>query len=205
MPRGRYQQKQWDARHAAIFEALEQLSGERGFSNVTMDDLADRVGISKATLYQHFESKDAMLVELMARHEDAFIATLDAIADQPPVEQLKHIMRTIYQGHITPLRGLVSLGEDEALPVFRSNPHLIARHDQIIAGLGRIIRQGQADGSIALDLDAHTMILAMLALSRVAPDRYQTPALREDRLPHEAQIDQMILLFERAIRSSVPD
>ncbi|MCZ7679417.1 MAG: TetR/AcrR family transcriptional regulator [Sandaracinaceae bacterium] len=84
MPRGRYQQKQWDARHAAILEALEQLSDQRGFSNVTMDDLADQIGISKATLYQHFESKDAMLVELMASHEDAFIALLDAMGISRP-------------------------------------------------------------------------------------------------------------------------
>ncbi len=83
MPRGRYQQQQWEARRSAILHALEQLSGERGFSNVTMDDLADRVGISKATLYQHFESKEAMLVELMASHEDAFIASLEAMAGQP--------------------------------------------------------------------------------------------------------------------------
>ena len=200
MPRGRYQQQQWEARRSAILHALEQLSGERGFSNVTMDDLADRVGISKATLYQHFESKEAMLVELMASHEDAFIASLEAMAGQPPVAQLKHIMRTIYQGHITPLRGLVSLGEDEALPVFRSNPRLIERHDQIIAGLTRIIHQGQADGSIAPDLDAHTIILAMLALSRLTPGQYQTPAIRQHALPEDAQIEQMLVLFERAIR-----
>ncbi|MCZ7679416.1 MAG: hypothetical protein M5U28_11895 [Sandaracinaceae bacterium] len=99
----------------------------------------------------------------------------------------------------------MSLGEDEALPVFRSNPHLIARHDQIIAGLATIIRQGQADSSIAPDLDAHTVILAMLALSQVAPGRYQTPAIQEHLLPHDAQIDQMLLLFERAIRPAGPD
>ncbi len=205
LPRGRYQQKQWDARHAAILEALDQLSGERGFANVTMDDLADRVGISKATLYQHFESKDAMLAELMLGHEDAFLASLDAIAEQPPVEQLKHIMRTIYHGHITPLRGLVSLGEGEALPVFRSSPQLMARHDQIIARLARIIREGQADSSIAPDLDVHTIVLAMLALSRVTLGQYQMPAIQEHLSPQEVQIDQMLLLFERAIRPARPD
>ena len=57
MPRGRYQQKQWDQREDVILAALETLSAARGFSQVTMDDLADAVGISKATLYQHFEKE----------------------------------------------------------------------------------------------------------------------------------------------------
>lgn len=34
-----------------------------GFKSVTMDDLADALGISKKTLYQHFENKEAIVRE----------------------------------------------------------------------------------------------------------------------------------------------
>ena len=81
----------------------------------------------------------------------------------------------------------------------------MARHDQIIARLARIIREGQADGSIAPDLDVHTIVLAMLALSRVTLGQYQMPAIQEHLSPQEVQIDQMLLLFERAIRPARPD
>ena len=77
MPRGRYQQQQWETRETAILDALETLATERGFAQVTMDDLADAVGISKATLYQHFDSKDMMLVSVMARHTQQFIDWLE--------------------------------------------------------------------------------------------------------------------------------
>ena len=37
-----------------------------GFRSVTMDDLADELGISKKTLYAHFPSKIALLEAVLA-------------------------------------------------------------------------------------------------------------------------------------------
>ena len=200
MPRGRYQQKQWDARQAAILAALEMLSAQRGFANVTMDDLADEVGISKATLYQHFKSKDDLLVHLMAQQEDQFIASIDNTAGQPPVGRLLATLRTLMEGHITPLRGLVSIGSEAITPVFRNNAQLVERHDQIVAMLTDIIRDGQDDGSIAPDLAPHVIISAMLALSNVSMGDYEPPECNRQLQTREGYNEQMLTLFERSIR-----
>jgi AcrR family transcriptional regulator len=200
MPRGRYQQKQWEDRQAAILDALERLATERGFAAVTMDDVADAVGISKATLYQHFESKDAMLVELMAQHEDQFIAWVEQTAGQSPVERLLHMMRHLMEGHISPLRGLVSLGREDVLPIFNRTEALVSRHDQIIALFTGIIQQGQADGSIASDLVPHEIIGAMLALSNISMGEYEPPECNRELNTRTGHADQMLLLFARSLR-----
>jgi TetR/AcrR family transcriptional regulator, regulator of autoinduction and epiphytic fitness len=200
MPRGRYQQKQWDDRQTAILVALEQLSRERGFAAVTMDDVAAAVGISKATLYQHFESKDAMVITLLAQHEERFIAQVETTADQPPVARLLDTMRILMEGHVSPLRGLVSLGRDEILPIFRSNTDLMTRHDQIILLLTGIVPQGQADGSIAPDLAPHTIISAMIALSTVSMGDYEPPECNRGQIAQEGYAGQMLKLFERSLR-----
>lgn len=200
MPRGRYQQKQWETRQHAIVDALEVLSAERGFANVTMDDLAEQVGISKATLYQHFDSKDALLKHLMALHEDRFLAWLEETGSFSPLERLTRIMRYMAEGHIAPLRGLINLGRDEALPVFRRSPDLVARHDQIVCQLADVIRQGQAQGQIAPDLDPTAIISAMLALSNVSMGSLNPPQCNEIIKTREGYIDQMITLFERALQ-----
>jgi TetR/AcrR family transcriptional regulator, regulator of autoinduction and epiphytic fitness len=200
MPRGRYQQKQWEDRQAAILDALERLATERGFAAVTMDDVADAVGISKATLYQHFESKDAMLVELMAQHEDQFIAWVEQTAGQRPVERLLHMMRHLMEGHISPLRGLVSLGREDVLPIFNRTEALVSRHDQIIALFTGIIQQGQADGSIASDLVPHEIIGAMLALSNISMGQYEPPECNRELNARTGHADQMLLLFARSLR-----
>lgn len=198
--RGRYQQLQWEQREEVILEALQTLSAERGFSAVTMDALAEAVGISKATLYQHFDSKDALLAALLAQQIDRFGAWLADAAGRPPVEQLCHAMSALMGGHFTPLRGLVSVGREEALPVFYNSPALVERHEQILTALTAIIHQGQADGSIAPDLDPFVVISAMLALSSVTLGESAGPGYRAALAAHPDYTDQMLALFERALR-----
>lgn len=202
MARGRFQQQQWEQRAEAIIEALERLSAEQGFGAVTMDALAHEVGISKATLYQHFDSKDALLADLMKRHLDRFLAAVESAADLPPVERLRAAMTVLMDGHLTPLQGLVIVGRDEALPVFYNTPALVERHKRAVATLTAIVEQGQAEGSIAPDLDAFAIIVAMLALSGVSVGAGAGMAYSPVSAALPNSTAQMLRFFERAIRSS---
>lgn len=49
-----------------IIEAYAELSLARGFNNFTMQDIADRVGISHRTLYRYFENREAIVEGLEA-------------------------------------------------------------------------------------------------------------------------------------------
>jgi AcrR family transcriptional regulator len=197
LPRGRYQQKQWDQREDAILVALETLAAARGFAQVTMDDLADAVGISKATLYQHFERKDDMLIRVIARHAEEFVEWLNSTTDQPPIERLRQTIRYLMENHTMP--PLFRMGHDEVLPVFNSSPELIAQHDHMLSLLSDIIRQGQAAHEIAADIAPEVVIRAMWALSSVSRQEAESP---ERKLPSlDDYADQLITLFERGIRS----
>ena len=60
----------------AAFDALEDF----GLSRTTVEDVAQRAGLSRQTVYRYFPSKDALIVSLVAREEDQFIAGVrDAI------------------------------------------------------------------------------------------------------------------------------
>ena len=48
-----------------ILETAYRLFYERGFTRISMDAVAARAGITKRTLYNHFESKDALLGEIL--------------------------------------------------------------------------------------------------------------------------------------------
>ena len=198
MPRGRFQQQQWEARQAAILTALETLSAQCGFANVTMDDLAHEVGISKATLYQHFDSKDTMLVDLMATRAQHFIDAVTSTAGQPPLDRLRCAMRHLLGEHITPLRGMIQLGREEVLPVFHQNEALLAQHVRTLDLLADVIVEGQAQGVIAADLAPRTIVGAMWALSNVS---IRTPMSHDPAPPLD--VEQLIILFERGIRPPV--
>jgi TetR/AcrR family transcriptional regulator len=48
-----------------IFDAALQLAGERGITGTTMDDVAERAGVAKGSLYYNFASKDKLFEGLL--------------------------------------------------------------------------------------------------------------------------------------------
>ena len=54
-------QRRWDL----IVEASTALFKERGFAATSMQDISDRVGLQKGSLYYYVESKEALLFEIL--------------------------------------------------------------------------------------------------------------------------------------------
>ena len=56
-----------EERRESILDAANQVFGEHGYEHVRIDDVAAAAGISKALIYEHFESKQDLYSELMNR------------------------------------------------------------------------------------------------------------------------------------------
>jgi TetR/AcrR family transcriptional regulator, cholesterol catabolism regulator len=69
-------EKRAEARRAAA-----QLAAEGGYEAVTMTAVADRIGISRATIYRYFASKDHLLAEVM---EEWTIRINEGLRRKPP-------------------------------------------------------------------------------------------------------------------------
>jgi AcrR family transcriptional regulator len=52
--------------HQKVLDAAIKLVSERGVDATSMDAIAAKSGVSKATIYKHWADKDALLLELMA-------------------------------------------------------------------------------------------------------------------------------------------
>ena len=52
-------------RRAELVEIAADLFAERGFANVTVDDIGAAAGVSGPALYHHFSSKEALLGEML--------------------------------------------------------------------------------------------------------------------------------------------
>ena len=51
--------------HKQVLEAAVQLFSERGIDATSMDAIAELSGVSKATIYKHWQDKDALCLEVM--------------------------------------------------------------------------------------------------------------------------------------------
>ncbi len=61
----RFNQAQTEKR-AEARRVAAKLAAERGYDAVTMTAVADRIGVSRATIYRYFASRDHLLAEIMA-------------------------------------------------------------------------------------------------------------------------------------------
>lgn len=66
------------ARRTQVLELATELFAEHGFHHISMDDIAERVGVSKPVLYRHFPGKLELYLEVVDRCADALIARVAA-------------------------------------------------------------------------------------------------------------------------------
>ncbi|MDF1595507.1 MAG: helix-turn-helix domain containing protein [Acidimicrobiia bacterium] len=75
-----------------ILATAAELFARRGYSTASLQDVADRLGITKAALYYHFDSKDDILLTVLHPYFEAADAFLSAEAVRGPHELLTSYM-----------------------------------------------------------------------------------------------------------------
>ncbi len=81
-------------REEYIFQITEEILSEKGFYDMSMDEVAARVGISKVTLYKHFKSKEDLVFSVFYRDFQQFLQNLDKLimTDLPLQEKIESII-----------------------------------------------------------------------------------------------------------------
>ncbi len=81
-------------RRSELTREAARLFAEKGYHGTSIGDLAEAMGVQKASLYHHIESKAALLWEVARDGSAAFHAALDAIDERlPAVEKLRLALR----------------------------------------------------------------------------------------------------------------
>ncbi|MEW6299569.1 MAG: TetR/AcrR family transcriptional regulator [Thermodesulfobacteriota bacterium] len=88
-----------DIKHAlreeAILQAAAACFGEQGYRATTLEAVAERLGISRVTLYRYCPSKEELLIRVFERSIAIFQRGLKQICSQdiPPAEKLRQVIR----------------------------------------------------------------------------------------------------------------
>lgn len=98
-------------KRAAILDAAKALFPERGYEGTSMDAIAQAAGVSKLTVYSHFQDKDTLFVEAVkAKCEDLLPADLFLKrTTEPWAQQLERIAQAFFR----------LINSDEAISVAR--------------------------------------------------------------------------------------
>ena len=185
----------------ALLDVAEEVVRSRGFDAFSFADLADRIGIRKASVHYHFPTKADLSEHLMQRYAESLAAQrgrIDAVSESGGAR---------FSALIDLYRAAIDGGSSLCLCVALSvapgglSDEVIRQITQfrsvMIDWISGVLRDGQADGSI---MDVHTpeadaaAVLAMLegaqlaarATQSVEPFDAATRLLRDRVVPKPA-------------------
>ncbi|WP_058302927.1 TetR/AcrR family transcriptional regulator [Gorillibacterium timonense] len=87
--------KEAEERRNEILDAADQLFGQKGFDGTSTNDILEKVGIARGTLYYHFKSKEDIMDALIERYNVLLIGAAQEAAADKSISVYERIMRVV--------------------------------------------------------------------------------------------------------------
>ncbi|MEQ2528424.1 TetR/AcrR family transcriptional regulator [Bacillaceae bacterium CLA-AA-H227] len=100
----------------AIKQALIELMSEKGFDNITIQDIADRANVNRGTIYLHYLDKFDLLDKIMEEHINNMHNFCESATEMDFIESTVHCMEYLESNYLFFSTMLVS----EGAPYFRN-------------------------------------------------------------------------------------
>ena len=157
-------------RRDAFLDVVQALIQTKGYEQMSIQDVLDRVEASKGALYHYFDSKEALLDAVVERFADSGLATVAPILDDPDLPALRKLEKFF--------SGIASFKAEQkdlvlaVMEVWLSDGNAVLREKlRRLSGrllrpvLAQVIEQGIAEGVITAGSPAETaQILVYLML-----------------------------------------
>ncbi|WP_214630332.1 TetR/AcrR family transcriptional regulator [Paenibacillus agaridevorans] len=87
--------KEAEERRNEIIDAADELFGQKGFDGTSTNDILEKVGIARGTLYHHFKSKVDIMDALIERYSVRLLGTAQEIATDNSIPVVERIIRVV--------------------------------------------------------------------------------------------------------------
>jgi len=143
-----------------ILDVGRELLVEDGLRAITTNAIAQRVRVSKKTLYQHFENKDSLLEAILVSFMEENLRHWDAILerDESSIARISASLRFI--GEFLPqIQTRVITQVETVAP--RLWPRIDAIRVQRLQKLKTLVAEGQQEGFVRSDIDPDQWLLLL--------------------------------------------
>lgn len=87
--------KKAEERKNEILDAADALFGQKGFDGTSTNDILEKVGIARGTLYHHFKSKEDIMDALIDRYAVRLLDRAQTIALDKRIPVIERIIRVV--------------------------------------------------------------------------------------------------------------
>src|SRR3984957_4852354 len=153
-------------RRRQLLDAALEIFVSRGYHAAAMDEIAERAGVSKPVLYQHFPGKLELYLALLDERVDGLIETVRSALRS--TSENKHRVGATFGAYFEFVGG-----HDEAYRlVFESDlsnePAVRARLDRVQQECADLVSQVVKEDAGISDDEAHLLSIAMVGMAQVS-------------------------------------
>ena len=132
-------------------------------TSASLSATARQAGVGIGTLYRHFPSREALIVELYRHDIQHLIDLAPALAaSRPPLEALR-----LWFGEVARY-GQLKYGAAEIIHAATSDDEY---YEPFVRAIAVLLDHGAADGSLKKGLDPEDVLLQLSVLWRIGPER----------------------------------
>ena len=188
-------EEQHRLKRQALLRTAARTFNEIGFHQTTLDDLAQKLGVSKPALYLYIKSKDDILFECsrVALEQAQEALAMAQTQGTTGLEKVRHFFKSYANIIVQDFGTCLILAGDE--PLTQENRHVLrTARASIDLAVRQIIEEGIADGSIA-PCNPKMVTFTLFGSFNWLAHWYQ----EEGEFQPEAIADQFLSLFESGL------
>lgn len=159
----------------AIYETSMALFLQKGFDNVTVEDITHQIEIAKGTFFNYFPNKESILLYFMRRHLEEVKDQIPGVIKEAKTTQQKlHCLFSILAKMVVTNEPLVKwvLLESLRLRVYKKEKKEVS--GKILQNVVEIIRQGQESGEIKKNMNPEKIAKIMESIFFFSAIRWLT-------------------------------
>jgi AcrR family transcriptional regulator len=165
-------ERQRQEREQMILRAASELLMERGYHDMSLEDIAARVGIAKGTIYLHFARKEDLVIAMIEQGIRAFIKALEDALDSgaTPHDKLQAVIdRSVVNMSTHGLQAFMAMVQNPEI-----HSRMAERQGEMrklwegpVRRLAAVVDQGKALGEF--DATLPTPVVVHLLMSLLTP------------------------------------
>ena len=160
-----FKQRMMLERESLIIETVNHLLATKGYDAMTVDEIADTVGIAKASLYRHFPSKEALgmaaLVDIM--HKALEIINQLNATDQTAIDKLKALTQWAMRLKLAQKMPNLPSENSQLRELLIANDDYTNNLVMLSDSIGEWIEQAQAEGKLQSNLPGLAILYTLYA------------------------------------------
>jgi len=155
------------ARKTEIIAVAAQLFKDKGYSAVTMRDIAQAMDIKASSLYNHIKSKQEILVLIIIEIAEEFTQTINEVvsSDESNIKKIERIIQLHIDITLRDANALACLNNDWMHLSDAELNYFIKMREDYEENFRTIVKKGIADGEIK-NLNLEVIIFSILSTLR---------------------------------------